>query len=304
MLWSGDTSPTERMIKASRDAGLLNLNGGDSRFDPEFPSITYVPAVGFKAGRQQQIYAANSNENTYTDLWSGRYFGYRDLVHTLRNTELPRRLKSINIYYHMYSGERTNALNGLIANLDYARSQEITPIKASHFAQIGEGFFSTRFVKLGSQHWKVLDRGRMQTIRFDDDGLLSIDLSQSLGVLGQNRHQGSLYVALDEAVAEPVIKLRAATSPINQPYLVSARWHIHSLSRSPDALEFRGVGYGDGELLWQGMKPGTWLARAQNRAGESVSVAVDVGADGVFRTVLPISAIETAHVSLRRDGDG
>ena len=38
--WSGDTSPTEKTLNRVREAGLLNINGGDSRYDNEYPSYT------------------------------------------------------------------------------------------------------------------------------------------------------------------------------------------------------------------------------------------------------------------------
>lgn len=299
VLWSGDTSPTERMIRASREAGLLNLNGGDSRYDPEFPSVSYVPPIGFKAGAEQQIYASNSNENTYTDLWSGRYFGFRDLIHTLRNTENPRRLKPINIYYHMYSGERTNALNGLLANLDYARSQKIAPIKASQFARIGEGFFTTRIQATSPLSWTVHDRGALQTIRFDDGDSLMPDLAASSGVVGFNRHQGSLYVALDAAVDRPeIVVLRNGPSP-RTPYLVDARWQVRNLSVSGDAITFDAEGFGKCEMTWAGLSPGTWRARVDMPDGTSAEQTVSAkGGQAMF--AIPANAIEPVTVTIRR----
>lgn len=299
VLWSGDTSPTEGMIRASRQAGLLNLNGGDSRYDPEFPSVSYVPPIGFKAGSEQQIYASNSNENTYTDLWSGRYFGFRDLIHTLRNTENPRRLKPINVYYHMYSGERTNALNGLLANLDYVRSQRVTPVKASEFARIGEGFFATWFQVDGPLSWTVHDRGTLQTIRFDDaDGLMP-DMRASTGVLGFNRHQGSLYVALDAVVETPrIVLLENGPSP-RTPYLVEARWQISDLQIYPDQIVFRANGFGDGDMVWAGVAEGNWQARATLPDGATAEETASA-VNGIISFSLPADAIEPLRVTIRR----
>lgn len=299
VLWSGDTSPTERMIRASRQAGLLNLNGGDSRYDPEFPSVSYVPPIGFKAGSEQQIYASNSNENTYTDLWSGRYFGFRDLIHTLRNTENPRRLKPINIYYHMYSGERTNALNGLLANLDHARSQRVTPVKASEFARMAEGFFTTRFQVDGPLSWTVHDRGTLQTIRFDDaDGLMP-DMRASTGVLGFNRHQGSLYIALDAAVKAPkIVLLENGPSP-RTPHLVEARWQISDLRIDPDQIVFRAKGFGDGDMVWAGVADGIWQASVTLPDGATAEETVSA-VNGIVSFSVPATAIEPVRVTIRR----
>lgn len=299
VLWSGDTSPTERMIRASREAGLLNLNGGDSRYDPEFPSVTFVPPTGFRAGLEQQIYASNSNENTYTDLWSGRYFGFRDLVHTLRNTENPRRLKPINIYYHMYSGERTNALNGLLSNLEYVRTQKVAPVRASHFARIARGFFSARMQRDGSLAWIIHDRGALQTIRFDEADALMPDLGNSEGVLGFNRHQGSLYLALDPAVLAPRVALLENGRSPRTPYLVGSRWQISNLRRTDGVLQFQAHGYGDGEMVWEGVGGGEWKARVE-RADGSAAEYTATAAAGRLEFRLPVDAIESVVVTLRR----
>lgn len=302
VLWSGDTSPSARMIRASREAGLLNLNGGDARFDPEYPSVGYVPPVGFEIGGERQIYAANSNENTYTDLWSGRYFGFRDLVHTLKNTENPRRLKPINVYYHMYSGERDAALNALLANIEYARSQRIAPVTASHYTRMAEGFYTTRFEPLGGRRWRVLDRGALETVRFDKADAIAVDLSRSEGVLGFNRHQGSLYVALDGEVAQPLIALADAGPAPGAPWLIDARWRIRGLERAADRLAFTGEGFGPAEMRWGGMAPGRWRAEAVLPDGETVRADAVVGRNGVLNVTLPVQVYEPVPVTLSRLG--
>lgn len=301
VLWSGNTSPTPRMIAASRDAGLVNLNGGDSRFDPEFPSVSYVPPVGRTFGGQVQIFAANSNENTYTDLWSARYFGFQDLILTLRNTESPRRLKAINVYYHMYSAERPAALQALLKNLEFSRSQRIAPVTASHYARIGEGFYTTRFEVLGQDHWRVLERGRLQTIRHDNADDRVVDMASAVGVLGYTRFQGNLYVALDEAVAEPEYRLvpRGQPSGVTAMSLVDARWQLWGLVRDGHALRMQGQGFGHGEMQWRGMAPGQWLAEATLPDGSTVRDQQTVGSDGMLIVELPTHAYEPVGIVIR-----
>ena len=140
--WSGNTEPFEAAVAATIEAGVQNINGGDSRFDAKFPSYAYVAPVGRQVGRYRQIYASNSNENTYTNLWRGPYFGFKNVRQTFERTESPMRLRAANVYYHMYSGERPAALKALIANLDWVRRNELAPIATSHYAAIGQGFFS------------------------------------------------------------------------------------------------------------------------------------------------------------------
>ncbi len=110
--WSGNTTPYEAAIAASRAAGVRNLNGGDTRFDAEFPSYAWVAPVGRQVGSAWQVYASNSNENTYTDLWTDRFFAFKFLTATLKNTESPRRVTAHNIYFHMYLGREAAQPDG------------------------------------------------------------------------------------------------------------------------------------------------------------------------------------------------
>ena len=76
-------------------------------------AVAYLPPISRPVGRERQIYSVNSNENTYTNDWTGPFNGQSMLVNTLRNTDQPRRLKGFNLYYHMYSGEKQAALKSV-----------------------------------------------------------------------------------------------------------------------------------------------------------------------------------------------
>ena len=67
---------------------------------------------------------------------------------TVNATESPRRLKPINVYYHMYAGENAAGLAGVRHHLDSARQALLTPVAASHYAAIADGFFSARMSTL------------------------------------------------------------------------------------------------------------------------------------------------------------
>lgn len=293
--WSGDTSPTERVIKAVREAGMPNINGGDSRFDREFPSHTAVSPVGRQVGNELQIYASNSNENTYTDLWKGRYFGFQHLVRTVENTETPVRLKPFNLYYHMYSGQKLSSLNALLRNLEFARRQTLAPIDTSEFALIGQGFFSARFVKLGTNRWRVLNRGRLNTIRFDNATFRSVSYEHSKGIVGHTHYQGSLYVSLDSEVDEPVIALQdiersGEVSRAVRPYMTDGSWQVSGLVVQEDGFGFDARGYGDGELTW-----------ATGRRNARLNV--DVARDGIVIESLTANADASGVATIRLESD-
>lgn len=290
--WSGDTAPFEKALRLVREMGVRNINGGDTRFDREFPSYGWVAPIGQMVGGEVQIYASNSNENTYTDLWTDRYFGFIHLVRTLRNTEIPFRLKPLNVYYHMYSGEKLSSLNAVLANLRFARTQEIAPITTSRFAAIGEGFFSTRFVRIGADRWRVHGRGALQTIRFDRATFKSVDFALSRGVIGQRHTYGSLYVTLDKTVREPVIALKSmnrsdAYPTADRPYLVHARWEISDLRVLGSGFRFQATGFGSGEMVWKAPLPGSFSIEVRRGDRSIFSQRLQTDPEGLLKMNLP-----------------
>ena len=253
--WTGNTLPFPGAIRESRRAGVRNLNGGDTRFDSEFDSVSWVMPIGRNVEGEQQIYASASNENTYTDFWTTRFFGHEFLIETFARTESPTRLKPMNIYYHMYSGERLASLNALRKNLDYVQSKSIAPITASQFAGIADGFYATEIEKMEDKRWGITNRGELQTIRFDKATFKGVDFSRSEGVIGQTHVHGSLYVALEPDHSSPIIALKTLTSSSHEPeadipYLINSRWKVHQLEISNDNFQFKVKGFGHGEMVW------------------------------------------------------
>jgi len=295
--WSGDTSPFPAVLRKAREAGALNINGGDSRFDPEFPSYSSVAPIGLQIGGEIQIYAANSNENTYTDLWTNRYFGYRYLRDTWINTGTPRRIKPINLYYHIYSGEKLASLNAVKGNLDWVRQQSVAPISTYTYAAIANGFFSTRFDRLGPQRWRISDHGKLGTIRFDGAlAALAPDLQRSPGVIGWRREQSVLYVTLDTDVAKPEIQLNNAAPETPRPWLHDARWRVHDLQCADMTCRMQVQGYGDGSFAWQVPPSSRWSISLAGPAGSKA--ATEATADSAGRLSFTLPAIATAGAEL------
>ncbi len=302
--WSGDTSPFPAALAKTRQIKVMNINGGDSRFDTEYPSHSWVSPVGLQNEDQLQIYASASNENTYTALWEDKFFGFQNLITTLKNTESPRRLKPINIYYHLYSGQKSASLNALVKNLRYAQTQEIAPISTSHYAQIAEGFYSTRLIPLGPKKWRIANRGQLQTLRFDDAAKLAVDMENSSGVIGQRHSKGSLYVSLDASMQKPVIALKEFStekkSPDSaSPYLVQGRWHIWNLeSPGKHQTTFTAQGYGDGEMVWKVPEPGPYKLSLSNDAGVQQTLSAVADADGILKFTFGSWAIDPVNITL------
>jgi hypothetical protein len=301
--WSGDTRPYEQAIARARALGLANINGGDTRFDREFPSTAWVAPLGVRVGRELQVFASNSNENTYTDLWRDRFYGFSYLAATVHNTGTPRRLKPFNLYYHMYSGERLSSLNAVLANLAYARTLPLAPVDTSRYSRIVDGFFSTTFDRIAPRVWQVRERGALQTIRFDQSTFDGVDFDRSRGVIGQRHELGSLFVALDEAVEAPVIALKTLTTASQEPrervpYLVESRWRVFGVRREADGVQFATVGYGEGESIWMWPATGPVVVRWRSTSGRSGDTVTPVDAAGRLAIRLPQLTGEQVDVTI------
>ncbi|MCB2081131.1 MAG: hypothetical protein KDD76_00730 [Rickettsiales bacterium] len=299
LLWSGDTQPYEAAIAKTREAGLRNLNGGDSRFDPEYPSYAWVTPMGRRVGKQLQIYSSNSNENTYTELWTDRFYGFRFLTETFENTESPIRVKPMNLYYHMYSGEKQASLYALLKNIDYVRSHEVTPITASRYAAVGDGFFSTRLMQVGPQMWEVYDRDGLETIRFDHAEDKQVDFMASRGVVGQRYYQRSLYVYLDESEKTPRIALKENPGKkeyarAEKPYLIDSRWRICNLKWEGRSLQFSVQGFGMGAMRWWVPENGIYVLMLNEQEVGRAKVE-----DNILQMELPYNTVSDQLVTIK-----
>jgi hypothetical protein len=228
-------------------------------------------------GKEKIIYASNSNENTYTELWTGNFFGFKHLIGSLKRTAVPILLKPANVYYHIYSGEREASLHALKSNLDYIRTLSITPVAASHYIEIANGFYSGELEELAHNKWKVSNRKRLQTVRFDRASSRAINWQEAKGVIGQRYLHGALYVYLDEAVEEPIIALYdhkvVGSYPEGPcPYLVDSRWPVWNLQRDGGKLTFSTGGYGLGEQHWR-IPEGSSITVSKGKVNTENSIA-------------------------------
>ncbi|MCB1505070.1 MAG: hypothetical protein KDJ47_08850 [Hyphomicrobiaceae bacterium] len=301
--WSGDTQPFEAAVRATRAAGVRNINGGDSRFDREYPSVAYVPPISRTVGKERQIYAANSNENTYTNDWTGPYYGFFMLGETLKNTESPRRLKPFNLYYHMYSGEKPAALAAVRHFLEEARSSRVIPLATSDYAALADDFFGVVIEQVAPNAWAVRNRGTLQTVRFDNAEDIGVDMNASVGVLGANRTNDALYVALDGKVERAVIQLglrdaaqAQQSAADSRPTLRDSRWRLSGLKGDDCQFSYEAQGFGEGDMSFQ-TAPGRRFDVSVNRGQENLAqVTARAGTDGVMQLALPAAAITPVQV--------
>jgi polysaccharide biosynthesis protein PelA len=306
LLWSGNTLPDEPAMAACARSGVLNMNGGDSRMDGEFPSYTGVAPLYRQVGPYIQVHSANSNENTYTGLWTGPYGGYQNVLQTFARTEAPRRILPINIYYHHYSGERHASLRSLQRVYEWVleRRKDLFPVYASRYIAVVRGVHSTRLEQLSDKVWRVTRNGACRTVRFDRCSLY-VDWERSSGLLGFRHLQGSLYVSLDEG-DDHIIALSEEAPDAG--YLLRASADVLDLTPEADGgFSFRSAALDSALYIW---------ANTQPDAQYTVTVSVDSGIDddtaphrsrarsnpdGILRLDLPLRGSRRIRVTPRVD---
>lgn len=137
--WSGSCDPTETALRVADEAGILNINGGDTYTDAVMPSLTTVSGLVNPVGKRMQVYTGQANENILTNLWTGPFHGYRDIIEAMRFTETPRRLMPINIYYHFYSAEKHASLRALQDVHEWGHAAGHRPAVHLAISRNGEG---------------------------------------------------------------------------------------------------------------------------------------------------------------------
>jgi hypothetical protein len=234
-LWTGDCLPDYDALKYVDEHGIKNLNGGDTRFDDEYPSYTYVAPLFRHVNDLLQYYSPNTNENLYTNLWTGPFYGFRYVIDTFKRTESPIRVRPIDVYYHFYSMEYYTSLNSLQTVYSWVLDQEIAPVFASDYIAAVDGFLSTKIDEVSKGHWIITDNGKIRSFRIDNyTG--SVDMGRSKGVLGFLNYQDNLYVHLDNRETSEII---LTTNRQSQPYLAKANGSVDNWEQSQGEIQFR-----------------------------------------------------------------
>jgi hypothetical protein len=226
MLWPGRTNPTPPYFQVLERLGVPNMNGGDAKLDPTFPSYFNLSPLARRVGPHLQVYNSVTNENNFTHLWTGPFDGQRAVFDTFRFAEKPRRMAPVNLYYHFYAGEHVGSTRVLLDVCRWAEREPLTPIFASTYARLVQDYFHGELIPDGEDSWIARDYGRCATVRFDDEPR-DPDLARSNGVLGYHRANHSLYVHLAPGEARLVLAARPDRLPFlreaNAP-LVQGTW--------------------------------------------------------------------------------
>jgi hypothetical protein len=239
MLWTGDTQPLAAPVREAYAAGLLNMNAGDTWITRAKPSLTLVSPIGMMKGEYFQIYAPNQNENVYTNDWTGPFYGFDRVIETFEMTELPRRLKPINIYYHTYIASKRASIQSLHKIFQWALAQDVHPVHVTEYAERVLDWrratvsrdMATQALQLRSgshlRQWRVADRS-------------GISAASCTGVAGHALHAGLRYLNAINSIAK-CADGASGTPPISskKPELESANAKLEQWHAVGD--EWRGV---------------------------------------------------------------
>jgi len=256
-LWTGNCVPTETDIARCDIHGYYNMNGGDTIYDDVFNSYTSVAPLYRKVGGRFQVYTGQANENILTNLWKGPFFGFRNIITTMKRTGSPRRIAPIDVYYHFYSGEYKSSLKALQEVYDWVLKQAVTKVFTSDYLQMMEGYLKVQLFKDDSQRYIIKDYGKCLTIRINQEDKIP-DLSRSVNVLGYVLDPQGLYVSLIPGRDKAIIALADISKRKRVeglPYLRRATGWINTMQLFRNRVKLKYRGFGSGKIELGGMPP-------------------------------------------------
>jgi hypothetical protein len=236
VLWSGDCQVPAPVLKAAYAAGVMNLNGGDTLITKSFPSWTAIAPIGAMKGGYFQVFGPNQNEELYTNLWQGPFYGFRRVTETFEMTDKPIRFKPIDVYYHMFTGTKYASVEALKEVLQWVLSQSVTPVFVSEYSHIVLDWLDTSVARddRDGHFWVVRNGGKLRTVRLPEGKVP--DMATARGVAGYLPGPGGTYVHL--AGSEARFGVIDAKDAPHIPYLAEANGRIDNVFRTGNSFSF------------------------------------------------------------------
>ncbi|KLV05381.1 RNA-binding protein [Photobacterium aquae] len=261
ILWSGKADPTEDILNIAEQAGLLNVNGGNTYVVKGNRSFTQVSSTIVWYPSAVQVYAPILNENLYTNLWTEHHDGYNRAIETFNILGSPRRLKTIGIYYHMYSGAYPASLKGLLDVYDWAIRQPATPLFLSEYATRARALYETGIAKTLNGNWQITSTG-IKSIRVPT----SLGYPSSQQIAGWNKGPDGHYLIL----SQPRLELATTEQPNYSVQLKSTNGQVKKWQNS------------NGQIQWAinshvPLKATLYAKRCQLVSGDHVSMTTNKG---------------------------
>ena len=243
VFWSGDCSPRVNALSFVYKHHILNINGGYTTISNTEPWLTLVSPLGLERGGYYQIYTGAQNENVYTNDWLGPFWGFKKVVQTFKMTENPRRLKPIDVYYHLYSGSKLASLNALKYIFNWTSHQDIIPIFTSEYIPKVMDFYEVSLAKLDSHHYMVSGMKNLKTLRYDAN--VGIDFQKSATVLGKKIIKEKTYIHLAKGSDHDLVLTSKQNKGI---YIISTNGDIKEYIRGKKGIRYKVESYVDLEF--------------------------------------------------------
>ena len=272
VLWSGNCRPGPEALAVADAMPTENMNGGDTVISRARPSLTAVAPLSMKWGDRLQINAAVQNEMLFTNGFQGpRWGGYVNVIQTFERTGSPRRLKPVNIYFHMFMADRLESLNSLRTVFDWAMAQPLQATTAAAYARVVRQTHTAAIFSSSPQSWVLVHGPDLRTFRLPSAGMLP-DLAACKNVIGYQVFEGQLFVATGRS---PRTELVLAKSPVPHVYLESSTAEVEVIKLEPKAISLRASDLRPVTVVLAGLAPGTACEVTVN--GEKKSFMSDAG---------------------------
>ena len=295
LLWSGNCMPDEAALAMCYNNKIINMNGGDTRLDDNYPSYAYVKPLYRKVGSYYQIYSSNTNENLFTDQLTYSFGEFQNNIHTFINTGSPYLIKPVNVYYHFYSGEHISSVYAIQTIYDWVRSQNLFRAFSSFYIQMVEGFIDANIIKEKDDRWHIENYGNCRTVRFDAVNKYP-DLKKSENVVGYSRDTASVYVYLDTGVEAVVVLSNSQTDEL---YLKKSTALVSNLKRlNGKSATFTALGFSPMMFSWKNFQPNTGYIVQISATSINKTIEILSSADGELDFVINPSPGVFSYVSV------
>lgn len=240
IFWPGDAAAPKIALRRAAQAGVLNINGGDTIITKSNNSWTNIAPYGVAKGNEPneyQVYASIMNENVYTDDWQGPFYGFDRVLETFAMTNKPIRFKAIDIYYHFYSGTKIASLRALHTIFDDVLKQPVFPIFTTEYIKKVLDWRRVSIAREGNR-WIARSGQNLRELRWPGEGVP--DLSSALDVSGYMAGPGGLYIHMGGDQASFTI-VPSQIKP--KPYIDEASGFVRQFERTEDGMQFLFGGY-------------------------------------------------------------
>ncbi|WP_269539433.1 endo alpha-1,4 polygalactosaminidase [Cerasicoccus fimbriatus] len=283
VLWSGNCRPPPEALAVAREAGVLNMNGGQTVISRVTPFRSLIGPKALEWRGEVQIHAPNQNENVYNNAFGdGLFNGFSKVIDTFELTESPVRFKPVDVYYHFYSADRPDAFQALDTVMEWVMTQELFPMTATNYVRLVQDSRSARIYRTANG-FLLQSQGQLRTWRMPE-ALGYPDMQRSVGLLGYTDFQGQRYLATD---GREFVQLVLSSSPPTTPFLEGATIPF-KVTRNGDQFTLQADGWGPGYVTFANAKDLKWAdgieptptdagVRIDLKPGETIALPAALG---------------------------